>query len=658
MRLTLRTLLAWMDDTLPPAEVKEIGKQFSESSFARQLADRIRQVMRRRRLTVPSSTGPDATDPNLVASYLDNELDSDQVAEFEKLCLTSDVHLAEVASSHQILSMLRDKAKVPGEARYRMYRLVRGREALRPTDRRALAISESIAGSSTPPWAVSEAPRVSALERFGPPALAVGLIGALAWIGWLNLRNPGPQSPPVQVAQNEPTAVEAAQPPAEPEETEPAGGEEAPVGPESDVVPEPAEASAPDAAEAAAKEEAPPAEAPAAPGPDQAPVAVVGRVVGKLEKSDGLVLRTDDARRVWTRLAAEEKVESGQRLVHLRPLFATLSLGDVKVRLTGETEIVPRAPGKDEAARFDLVRGQVVLEAAGPAVDRPVAVGYGGQTLRIELPEKGAVGLDAIGQRPPGEKVGSMALYLFVSEGKVAVTTDPTQPSEAIQGPAFQVFDAGAKPGPVRSGVAPPWVTSAEPRPAQQKEGEAFLSVFGEATGAVELPFILLEGSGDSRTDVQGYSVAAMGATGNDELVMPFLKQPGAPALRNAALSVLQARLAEHPQGLEELRPLLARFTDSPEEAAEIEKLLIGFTEAELERQDLLAELVADLTSSNPSVRELAILHLTGITRRERLGYDPDRPEAGAREWQKLLRTGQLRRAAQVRPPAAPRNGP
>ena len=45
----------------------------------------------------------------MVASYLDNDLDPEAVAEYEKQCLTSDVKLAEVASVHQILSLLGQK---------------------------------------------------------------------------------------------------------------------------------------------------------------------------------------------------------------------------------------------------------------------------------------------------------------------------------------------------------------------------------------------------------------------------------------------------------------------------------------------------------------------------------------------------------------------
>ena len=131
MRLTLRTLLAWLDDTLPPAEVKQIGQMVSESPFAQELVERIRKVTRQRRLSVPNGQGVDGSDPNLVAEYLDNVLPSDKVAEFETLCLKSDVHLAEVASTHQILSLIGQKAKVPVEARSRMYRLIKGPEAAR-----------------------------------------------------------------------------------------------------------------------------------------------------------------------------------------------------------------------------------------------------------------------------------------------------------------------------------------------------------------------------------------------------------------------------------------------------------------------------------------------------------------------------------------------
>jgi hypothetical protein len=131
MRLTLRTLLAYLDDTLEPGEIKQIGQKVAESDAAQELVARIKQVTRRRRLTTPSDAGPgERFDANRVAAYLDNDLASEDVAELEKLCLESDVHLAEIAAAHQILTLvLGEPALVPPTAKRRMYALQHGRPA-------------------------------------------------------------------------------------------------------------------------------------------------------------------------------------------------------------------------------------------------------------------------------------------------------------------------------------------------------------------------------------------------------------------------------------------------------------------------------------------------------------------------------------------------
>ena len=188
MRLTLRTLLAWLDDTLSPGEVREIGRQVAESTFTKELVDRIHRVTRQRRLTVPPRTGADAVDANIVASYLDNELDPELVAELEKKCLTSDVHLAEVASVHQILSLIGQKAKVPSEARRRMYGLVRGREAVASTTARASHQEEPEPVSEpVQPWVIPPPPARPWIERFGPIAAVLGLIGLMCGTAWRTL---------------------------------------------------------------------------------------------------------------------------------------------------------------------------------------------------------------------------------------------------------------------------------------------------------------------------------------------------------------------------------------------------------------------------------------------------------------------------------------
>ncbi|HEV8003284.1 MAG TPA: hypothetical protein VGP63_25585 [Planctomycetaceae bacterium] len=126
MRLTLRTLLAYLDDILEPSQTKEIGSKLTESKFASDLVERIRDVMRRRRLSAPEVEQAEGSlDANIMAAYLDNTLAPDKVTDVEKICLESDVHLAEAAASHQILTMvLGEPVEIAPESRRRMYGLV------------------------------------------------------------------------------------------------------------------------------------------------------------------------------------------------------------------------------------------------------------------------------------------------------------------------------------------------------------------------------------------------------------------------------------------------------------------------------------------------------------------------------------------------------
>jgi hypothetical protein len=116
MRLTLRTLLAWLDGVLPEGEQLEIGAKVSASAAATPLVERIRGAVGRATIGAPRLDARGlADDPNSVAEYLDNTLPKDQLEGFERICIDSEMHLAEVAACHSLLAEL---AREPGRTHH------------------------------------------------------------------------------------------------------------------------------------------------------------------------------------------------------------------------------------------------------------------------------------------------------------------------------------------------------------------------------------------------------------------------------------------------------------------------------------------------------------------------------------------------------------
>ena len=126
MRLTLRTLLAFMDDILDPIERDQLTNKITQSDYAKGLMERVGQLMRNAHMSAPiPGASNQKIDANHVACYLDNTLAPEQVSSVEKICLESDLHLAETAACHQVLAQgLSETVEIPSETRQRMYELI------------------------------------------------------------------------------------------------------------------------------------------------------------------------------------------------------------------------------------------------------------------------------------------------------------------------------------------------------------------------------------------------------------------------------------------------------------------------------------------------------------------------------------------------------
>lgn len=109
MRLTLRTLLAYMDNMLEPADAEVLRAKIEESEFAKILMARIEAAIRQPRLaSLPLDEKGLGLDANSIAQYLDNTLSPELVPELEQFLLQSDMQLAEVAACHQVLATILD----------------------------------------------------------------------------------------------------------------------------------------------------------------------------------------------------------------------------------------------------------------------------------------------------------------------------------------------------------------------------------------------------------------------------------------------------------------------------------------------------------------------------------------------------------------------
>jgi hypothetical protein len=653
MRLTLRTLLAWLDDTLQPTQVREIGSQVAGSPFAQELSDRIHRVTRQRRLSVPSSSsGPEATDPNIVACYLDNELDPEAVAEYEKKCLTSDVNLAEVASVHQILSLLGQKVKVPSEARWRMYQLVKGREAHRP--KKPVARRTEAAEPVTKPiqhWVVPEAPRRPWIERFGPGVLCLLLIGLTSVTAWRSLTTPAPEPfrtphPAENIADGKPVAS------SEPRDnaTRPdapaidptvvagaAAGAEAAVGQPQPGTNDSAKAASKleemDAAKVAAgSDSAPKTKDAAAP-----PVAPVGSV-GLAAAPDGILLRYNDAERVWESLKTPAPVATSNRILCLAPFRATITMGKTEIVLVGETELRILPQSADGTPTVDLVQGRLLVRQQ-PAGSLRLAMADHFVTVGQEANDD--VAIERTSRWEYGRIINpAPKLVIYCMKGEISVSVDKNKQSLGTLD-SLSVDAAGGIKQATEEAL-PAWAGDTVPSPHDLQIREQFAHVFHPGRPVLAEIVTACE---DQSPEIKLLSIQALKSLGDMSLLVPNLSRKDDPLVRRATLTAIRSYMGMSSEAAARVRDQLAEEFGE-DTASIVGKMLMGFSAQEASSPQVFEQLVGLLSPEQESlgVRELALDTLKRLTGRDDLGYDPDHAEGkGLTAWKDLQRQGKLR---------------
>ncbi|MDR2642495.1 MAG: hypothetical protein LBC74_06850 [Planctomycetaceae bacterium] len=125
MQLSLRTLLAFEDNIFDLEQHRQLEQTIPNHEPAAQTLARIRNVIHNQKINVPGRNGQqEELDPNIVAEYLDYQMTKEYQEQFENFCLSSDKYLAEVASTHQIISnVLGEPARISRECRFRCYDL-------------------------------------------------------------------------------------------------------------------------------------------------------------------------------------------------------------------------------------------------------------------------------------------------------------------------------------------------------------------------------------------------------------------------------------------------------------------------------------------------------------------------------------------------------
>ena len=706
MRLTLRSLLAYLDDILEAPDAEDLGHQIEDSDFARTLVHRMRSATRRLRLGAPKLSGKGmGLDPNTVAEYLDYTLTSTRVPDFEKVCLESDVHLAEVAACHQILTMvLGGVADVDSHLRDRVLQLGNPDEVASATQRKRRSSKRNgqrvktpdarteptTIGSFAPNDSISYATRKSGLNRtavFVVAALAIGL--TLIVLGPLDERHPlfgrlFDEQP--TVASNLPTEVDSAAakqntdasdgssatgvPPnqeiaADKEETaivvkrqekpEVAPGENTteliPARPE--VRTADPETPKPATDKVAPMEDPKPqqktaTDEPPQPNTDPEPMVLPeSRIVAKLTSSNQILARMNPEDQNFFRVPSLATLDRSDQLF-VPPLFRPqlVIMGDSGLQMTvvGPAQLTLPDSLNPEMTKFVFQSGRAVFVRNGTQF--PVCeIEFGDQVFRLSMkPPSTMMAIELDHYLPPGENpVANSAWNIMKVYGLDGpVEVDSANMESLVVDPQQEFLQVDDKPPIVRNlDEAPKWIQGKAQTSLDRFAADEIEQLLENPTRPMMLA--LHEASGHRRVEVRSLAVQSLASVGE---YWPFVDAIGDRKL--------------HPYWQRDIKAIQQSMIDRSENAVKLQKVLKQRRGADGDvlfrmlwgyNNDQLAAgedrtLVRYIEHDALDLRVVAFDQLQQITGLSYL-FRPDRPLSGQRselhQWRKAATNGEIR---------------
>ncbi len=686
MRLTLRTMLAYLDEILEPNDHADIGNKIKGSEFARELVDRVRDVIRRPRLAAPPVLGRGiGQDANSAAEYLDNTMPADQVAEFEKVCLESDAQLAEAAASHQVLTLVLGRpADVSQVSRERMYRIP---ELMAQQTEAAVAnqpvTPPPVVKHPTPPLAPSEpalavvpdylreSARSRRRARLAWLVLLLALVGAAVatafWAGWFDsataeegglgesprwaaerasapplvepglpaagLEQPELDSPSTLPEANEEPAGEGGLEPVDegilplrlPEVAE-QPGELEPPGPEPTGSLPMADAETPEVAET----------------PDGVPMAS-GAQVGIFVSGEEVLLRQNSQTGDWQRLPPREAIRVGDRLLALPTFRPTISLSDGRtLQLDGGTVLTLQPGEAGQGPSLALQYGRLLViggAQGGPCrllVDQQEVqfqFGESNTTVAVEVRRRLVDGAD------PEAEPASVVAQVYVANGMI----NWPAPDEAVmvKAPASWGLtdDVTVAEQPVES--LPAWIDMKQLSLTENRASQALAALL-QSDRSIALSLAeLVEGR---RLEVRGLAVRCSVHIGQFGPFVTALADTDQRGMWSAHVETLRHALALDPSVATQVRQAFLRKRGA-ENGEALYRMLWSYSDQQLiDGAD--EQLVAYLDHEYDDFRVLAfwnLKHVTGKGPEYRPEFSPTRHQHSVRRWKERLEAGQIR---------------